>query len=54
MVLQRIGSHSTEMAKNLQGPSVLTALAFLTQLFCKEAWKLVPANQLPDSSVFLK
>lgn len=38
------------MAENLQEPSVLTALVFLTQLFCKEAWKLVPANQLPESS----
>lgn len=50
MTLERIGRQSTEMTKNLQEPSVLPALVFLTQLFCKEAWKLVPAHHVPESS----
>lgn len=37
MTLERIGRQSTETTKNLQEPSVLPALVFLTQLFCKEA-----------------
>lgn len=50
MTLERVGSHSAEMAQNLQEPSVLTALVCLTQLFCREARKLVPTNQLPEST----
>lgn len=49
MRLERIGSDSTETAEKLQEPSVLTALVFLTPSFYTAAWKLVPANQLPES-----